>query len=296
MRSASTSCSSTASRTDSVIAETVSSVVESGSAPSVGTRRAVLLKPTRPCSAAGMRIEPPVSEPSAAQAAPVATETAPPEVEPPGNARRRVEPRGRRVGRRAVVRIDADAGEGELRHVGAADEGGAGAAQARDRGRVVRRGGCVGERGRSGAVGSPSTSNRSLIETASRRDGPVSRPAATARSAAAAAARAPAKSVARKAWAQAADPAAAIDCSIRAAAPTAARHDVVPGVSQVGAHRGCYNRVLCPGQTNGRIFRSGVAARPSCKDSRTGSFKVLRAAISDPRTRTAAASRFEPGF
>jgi hypothetical protein len=31
-----------------------------------------------------MRIEPPVSEPSAAQAAPSATDTAPPEVEPPG--------------------------------------------------------------------------------------------------------------------------------------------------------------------------------------------------------------------
>ena len=45
---------------------------------------AVLLKPTSPCNAAGMRIEPPVSEPSAAQAAPAATEAAPPEVEPPG--------------------------------------------------------------------------------------------------------------------------------------------------------------------------------------------------------------------
>ena len=53
-------------------------------APSIGTSRAVFLKPTRPCSAAGIRIEPPVSEPSAAQAAPAATETAPPEVEPPG--------------------------------------------------------------------------------------------------------------------------------------------------------------------------------------------------------------------
>ena len=62
----------------------MSSVGESGSAPSIGTRRAVPLKPTRPCSAAGMRIEPPVSEPSAAQAAPAATDTAPPELEPPG--------------------------------------------------------------------------------------------------------------------------------------------------------------------------------------------------------------------
>ena len=83
-RSASTSCSSTASRTERVIAQAVSSVVESGIAPCLGVSRAVFLKPTSPCSAAGMRIEPPVSEPIAAHAAPVATETAPPEVEPPG--------------------------------------------------------------------------------------------------------------------------------------------------------------------------------------------------------------------
>ena len=95
--------------------------VESASA------RAVFLKPTRPCSAAGMRIEPPVSEPSAAQAAPVATETAPPDVEPPGMRGCRVERGGGRVGRRAVVRVDADAGERELGHVGVADQRRAGA-------------------------------------------------------------------------------------------------------------------------------------------------------------------------
>src|SRR4030095_3414711 len=50
----------------------------------VGVNRAVFLKPTTPCNAAGMRIEPPVSEPRAAQAAPAATDGAPPEVEPPG--------------------------------------------------------------------------------------------------------------------------------------------------------------------------------------------------------------------
>jgi hypothetical protein len=67
-----------------VIAQAVSSVVDSGIQPPVGVNRAVFLKPTSPCSAAGMRIEPPVSEPSAAHAAPLATLTAPPEVEPPG--------------------------------------------------------------------------------------------------------------------------------------------------------------------------------------------------------------------
>jgi hypothetical protein len=59
-----------------VMAQAVSSVLDSGMQPSSGVRRWVFLKPTRPCSAAGMRIEPPVSDPSAAQAAPVATDGA----------------------------------------------------------------------------------------------------------------------------------------------------------------------------------------------------------------------------
>ena len=66
------------------MAQAVSSVVDNGTAPASGVRRWVFLKPTSPCSAAGMRIEPPVSDPSAAQAAPAATVTAPPEVLPPG--------------------------------------------------------------------------------------------------------------------------------------------------------------------------------------------------------------------
>ena len=73
-----------ASRTDRVMAQTVSSVVDSGSAPSAGVRRAVFLKPTMPFSAAGMRIEPPVSEPRPMKAAPLATEIAAPDDEPPG--------------------------------------------------------------------------------------------------------------------------------------------------------------------------------------------------------------------
>jgi hypothetical protein len=73
-----------ASRTERVIAQTVSSVVDRGRAPSVGTRRAVLLKPTMPHRAAGIRIEPPVSEPRPMKTAPLATETAAPEDEPPG--------------------------------------------------------------------------------------------------------------------------------------------------------------------------------------------------------------------
>ncbi|MNT15258.1 hypothetical protein D3C72_1503030 [compost metagenome] len=60
-----------------------SSEVDNGTAPSNGTRRALGLKPVSPQNALGMRIEPPVSVPSAATAMPSATLTAPPEVEPP---------------------------------------------------------------------------------------------------------------------------------------------------------------------------------------------------------------------
>jgi hypothetical protein len=66
------------------IAPIESRLVDSGSAPCVGTRLAVGLKPTRPHSAAGMRSEPPVSEPRPASAMPSATDTAAPEDEPPG--------------------------------------------------------------------------------------------------------------------------------------------------------------------------------------------------------------------
>ena len=67
-----------------VMAQTVSSVVDSGKRACSGISRAVFLKPTMPHSAAGMRIEPPVSEPRPMKAAPVATDTAAPEDEPPG--------------------------------------------------------------------------------------------------------------------------------------------------------------------------------------------------------------------
>ena len=50
----------------------------------IGTRRAVGLKPVRPHSAEGMRTEPPVSVPIAAAAMPSVTEIAAPEEDPPG--------------------------------------------------------------------------------------------------------------------------------------------------------------------------------------------------------------------
>ena len=70
-----------------------------------------------------------------------------------GNAGRRgrIERGHRHVGRRAVVRVDADAGEGELGHLRAADQRGAGRAQPGD-GRSVHRGRrLVRQHDRSGA-------------------------------------------------------------------------------------------------------------------------------------------------
>ena len=61
-----------------------SRLADSGSTPSMLTRRAVGLKPVSPHSAEGMRTEPPVSEPMAAMAMPSVTEMAAPEDEPPG--------------------------------------------------------------------------------------------------------------------------------------------------------------------------------------------------------------------
>ena len=61
-----------------------SSEVDSGTVPSIGTRRCVGLKPVSPQSADGMRTEPPVSEPMPTTAMPSVTDTAAPLDEPPG--------------------------------------------------------------------------------------------------------------------------------------------------------------------------------------------------------------------
>src|SRR6266849_1064021 len=89
-----------------------SSVNDSGKAPSVGTRCLLGFQPTRPHSAAGIRVEPPVSVPMAISHMPSATATAPPEVEPPGT--RTVE----WIAGRAEIRIGADPGKSEFAHVG----------------------------------------------------------------------------------------------------------------------------------------------------------------------------------
>jgi hypothetical protein len=61
-----------------------SSEVLNGKAPVVGTRCRLGLKPTMPQSAAGIRTEPPVSLPIAISAMPSPTVTAAPDDEPPG--------------------------------------------------------------------------------------------------------------------------------------------------------------------------------------------------------------------
>ena len=90
--------------------------------------------PTEPVTAAGWRIEPPVSEPSASGASNAATAAAEPPPEPPGM---RVEVP--RVVRRAVRGVLGRRAHRELVHVGLAERHQAGRAHPGDDRRVVRR-------------------------------------------------------------------------------------------------------------------------------------------------------------
>ena len=66
------------------IGPTVSKLGASGKTPSAGTRPHVGLKPTIPQHAAGSRIEPALSVPSATSQSPAASAAAFPPLEPPG--------------------------------------------------------------------------------------------------------------------------------------------------------------------------------------------------------------------
>ena len=217
-----------------------------------------------------MRIEPPVSEPSAAQAAPLGDRRRAARGRAAGDARRRVERRRRRVGRRAVVRVDADAGEGELRHVGAADERGAGPAQAGDGGRVGGGGRGVGEHGRAGGGGFAGDVEQVLDRD--REAGERARVGAGGDRAVGRRrrrARAASKLVEMKARA---------DCGARRRRSTArsgrprrrSRQDCRRASVRSSAHRGCYNHALCLGRTSEPDFRvftvktesSGAVAAP----------------------------------
>ncbi|GHE90423.1 hypothetical protein GCM10017786_23380 [Amycolatopsis deserti] len=74
---------SAASSTVRAIGPTWSSDHDSGTTPSRDTRSYVGLRPTTPFSAAGTRIDPPVSVPSEKAAIPAATATADPPLDPP---------------------------------------------------------------------------------------------------------------------------------------------------------------------------------------------------------------------
>lgn len=77
---------SPASSTDRHSGPTVSNVRQSGTTPSSDRRACVVLSPTRSFHAAGIRTDPPVSEPIPAAASPNATEAAAPDEDPPGTA------------------------------------------------------------------------------------------------------------------------------------------------------------------------------------------------------------------
>ena len=74
----------TTSATVRPIGPIVSRKGASGHTPFSGTRPHVVFKPTMPQHAAGIRIDPPVSDPSATSARPRANATADPLDDPPG--------------------------------------------------------------------------------------------------------------------------------------------------------------------------------------------------------------------
>ena len=77
------SSSSAASSAERAIGPTWSSVVESGTTPVRGTRPKVGLRPVTPQAAEGIRIDPPVSVPTASGHSPAASAAALPPLEPP---------------------------------------------------------------------------------------------------------------------------------------------------------------------------------------------------------------------
>ena len=106
----------------------------SGTTPRQDTSPKPGFRPTRPHAAAGILIEPPVSVPIDASDMPVATATADPPLDPPGD-RSAIE----RMADRAECRLVAGRAERELVKVRLADEDGARLAQ-RGGDRRVRRG------------------------------------------------------------------------------------------------------------------------------------------------------------
>ena len=165
---------------------TESSVVLKGNAPSVGMRWRLGLKPVIPQSAAGMRTEPPVSLPIAISHMPSAAATAAPADDPPGTrARSRGLPGVPKCGLAPIapkansvmlVLATTTAPPARSRRTTGASAFAGGASSAR-----------IFEPAR---VGSPATSNRSLMLTMVPSSGPRETPCTARASAASAAARA----------------------------------------------------------------------------------------------------------
>ena len=163
-----------------------SSVVLRGNAPSVGTRWRLGLKPTMPHSPAGMRTEPPVSVPIAISHMPSAAVTAAPDEEPPGSRARSlglpgvpkcglapIPPRANSV---MLVLATMTAPAARSRRT----TGASAAAGLASSARILE----------PARVGSPATSNKSLMLTIAPSSGPSDTPSAARASAASAAARA----------------------------------------------------------------------------------------------------------
>ena len=97
---------------------TVSKLAACGSTPSSGIRPCVGRSPYRPQKLAGIRTEPPVSEPSAKSTTPPATAEAEPLDDPPGTR-----PGAAGIHRRSVVRVRSHDAACELVGMRLADEG-----------------------------------------------------------------------------------------------------------------------------------------------------------------------------
>ena len=155
-------CPAIVPATSRAIGPIVSSDGASGHTPSTGMRPHVVLRPTVPQHADGLRIEPAVSLPMATSTSPVGQRDG-------VAARAAARDAGgvERVHRRAEVRVDAGAAAGQLVQVRLADDGHVGGPQRRQAGGVDRAAGsAVAASTRQPAVvGVPATSMRSLIAT-----------------------------------------------------------------------------------------------------------------------------------
>ena len=171
-RSPATSASSIASQLGDVArhrARRGRSSARAGSSRRAGRARSVGLKPTTPQQAAGIRIEPPESVPSAASASPAASAAAEPPLEPPATR-----PGARGFGTVAEVRVLRRDAVGELVQVRLADDRVAGRLEPPHRRAPSRAGTWSAKIADPYVVARPAVSNRSL--TASRIPVPTRRP------------------------------------------------------------------------------------------------------------------------